>query len=150
MYLYLKHLMLLVAMLLSSITTVAYDFKVDDIYYNIVSIEDLTCEVTSGENAYTGEVVIPGTVTYKNRILSVVSIGKTAFKNCKGLISITIPNSITSIDDSALSMADLKNLIIEDGESTLRFGTDAMSYSIETLYIGRNYEWGGDITIAHS
>ena len=41
-----------------------------------------------------GEYVIPNGVT---------RIGKNAFRNCKGLNSITIPNSVTSIGDEAFS-----------------------------------------------
>lgn len=69
----------------------AYDFEVDGIYYNLLS--DNEVEVTKGDNKYTGDVVIHEEVNgYK-----VVQIGEKAFYNCKGLTSVTIPNSVTSI-----------------------------------------------------
>ena len=40
----------------------AQDFEVDGIYYNILSQEDKTVEVTSGTANYTGSIVIPATV----------------------------------------------------------------------------------------
>ncbi|MBR5335028.1 MAG: hypothetical protein IKV23_02010, partial [Bacteroidaceae bacterium] len=40
----------------------AQDFEVDGIYYNILSQEDKTVEVTSGTANYTGSIVIPSTV----------------------------------------------------------------------------------------
>ena len=78
----------------------AYDVKIDGIYYNLIS-EGKTAEVTSGEEKYSGVVVIPSSITFKGQKTTVTSIGKKAFYNCKGLTSITIPNSVTSIGDYA-------------------------------------------------
>ena len=94
-------MLITVAVLLCSATASAYDFEVDGIYYNILSISDLTVEVKSGDNKYSGEVIIPSTVSYKSKTLTVTSIGNGAFASCDGLTSITIPNSVTSIVDGA-------------------------------------------------
>lgn len=85
-----KQLLITVAVLLCSVTANAYDFEVDGIYYNILSASDLTVCVTSGDNKYTGEVIIPSTVTYKSRTLTVKAIGGHAFENCS-IESISIP-----------------------------------------------------------
>ena len=105
---YIKRLFATVAVLLCCITANAHDFEVDGIYYNILSLEDLTVEVTykgnnydSFYNEYTGDVIIPSTVTYKSKSLTVTSIGDSAFEVCDGLTSITIGNSVTSIGDAA-------------------------------------------------
>lgn len=74
----------------------AADFKVDGIYYNILSEEDKTVEVTSGYG-YTGAVIIPASVTYNSITYSVTSIGESAFGACYGLTSIEIPEGVTSI-----------------------------------------------------
>ena len=94
---YIKKLFATVAVLLCSITANAYDFEVDGIYYNIISVTDLIVEVTEGENEYTGKVIIPSNVVYKSKVLTVTSIGEDAFYWCGGLTSVTIPNSVTSI-----------------------------------------------------
>lgn len=76
---------LLTAVLLSLCASVsAYDFTVDGLYYNIVSLENLTCEITYGDNGnkYSGDIVIPETVTYNNKTLTVVGIDSYAFNGC--------------------------------------------------------------------
>ena len=54
-------------------------------------------------NEYTGEVVIPSTVTYEGVEYSVTSILSYAFYNCSGLTSVTIPEGVTRIGDRAFS-----------------------------------------------
>ena len=108
--------------------TGTYDFEVGGIYYNIVSISDLTCEVSSGDNKYKyeGKVTIPATVTYNNRTLTVTSIGELAFVGCDDLTSVSIPNSVTSIGNSAfayctgLTSVTIPNSVTEIG--TYAFG----------------------------
>ena len=46
-------------------------------------------------NEYSGDVVIPETITYGSKTYSVTSIGDYAFYLCSGLTSMTIPSSVT-------------------------------------------------------
>lgn len=80
----------------------AYDFEVDGIYYNL-NTSDMTASVVSGDKKYTGNVVIPSSVTYKTKTLKVTEIGMSAFSCCTSLSSITIPNSVTGIGGTAFS-----------------------------------------------
>lgn len=93
----------LAVMLQAFLTASAYDFEVDGIYYNIISFDDMTCEVTSDDNKYQGDIVIPSFVEYNTRKLSVIKIGESAFKNCTGLTSVTFPESLTTVGRSAFS-----------------------------------------------
>ena len=106
-----------------------YDFEVDDICYYITSITDHIVEVIGCESGkYV--IVIPETVTYDGETYSVTSIGNYAFNDC----------------------TSLKELRIEDGESTLSLGYNSYTSSgggeglfydcpLETLYIGRNLRY---------
>jgi|GEM_PF-4710244 len=69
-----RKLWVLIASLWVSLSASAYDFEVDDIYYNVISQEDMTCSVTYKKlvwsevsDFYTGTIRIPATVTYNNK-----------------------------------------------------------------------------------
>ena len=51
--------------------------------------------------SYSGDIVIPQTVTYCDSTYVVNGIGDDAFNQCSSLTSISIPNSVTSIGDHA-------------------------------------------------
>lgn len=83
-------------------------FEVDGIYYDITSAEEHTVAVTykgkgydEYENEYSGNVVIPESITYEGVTYRVASIGESAFRDCSALSSVTIPNSVTQLGRSA-------------------------------------------------
>ena len=79
-----------------SISASADVVEVDGIYYDI---SETTATVTYGKKEYSGDIVIPESITYENSKYSVTSIGDWAFSYCSGLTSVTIPNSVTSIGE---------------------------------------------------
>ncbi len=94
-----KFTLLLLALILPTVAT-AHDFEVDGIYYNITSDNEVavTYQGTDIESAaYSGNVVIPETVTYNGVTYSVTTIDEGAFYVCTDLTSISIPNTITCI-----------------------------------------------------
>lgn len=78
----------------------AYDIKVDGIYYN-ANLEKMTISVTSGDSPYAGDIIIPSTITYNNRTLSVVSLLSNSFQVCPELLSVTINESVETIESLA-------------------------------------------------
>ena len=98
-----KQLLTTIAVLLCSVVAHAYDFVADGIYYNIISEENSTVNVTNrgyGDN-YSGDIVIPEKVVYKEKTYSVIAIAIDAFRECNNLTSVKIPNSVTAIGESA-------------------------------------------------
>lgn len=126
----LKSLLVTLAILLCAISASAHDFEVDGIYYNITDSEKLTVEVTyrgnhynDYYNEYSGNVVIPQTVTYNNQTFSVTTIGEWVFYNCVNLTSITIPNSVTSIGESAFNgCSELSAITIPSSVTSIGHG----------------------------
>ena len=104
-----------------STSALAYDVKIDRIYYNLIS-EGKTAEVTSGEEEYSGEVVIPSSITTEGKEYLVTSIGNEAFHSDSGLTSVDIPNSVTSIGIyafegcSGLTSVTIPNSVTSIGE----------------------------------
>ena len=109
----LKAIPLMLAMLLFSLASSAYDFYVDGIYYNILSETDKTVEVTSGLPSYTGDICIPSTVDYNSETYSVTGIRDGAFEFCRTLTSVGIPDGVKSIGRAAFRLcSSLASIII--------------------------------------
>ena len=73
---------------------------IDGIYFALDD-ENGTATVVSGDEAYSGTVIIPASVPSDGKTYSVVAIGEGAFQNATGLTAISIPSSVTSIGDNA-------------------------------------------------
>ena len=127
-----NRLMAIATCVLCALCANAYDFYVDSVYYNITS--STTVEVTSKVNrvaSYSGDVVIPETVTYDDVTYTVTGIGyeafrpspitsiqlpttlqyigKGAFDRCGQITEIHVPESVTSIGTWAFY--DCKKLV---------------------------------------
>lgn len=80
----------------------ASDFVVDGFAYNVVSLDDMTCEITSDKSVeYSGAITIPSEVVYQGRNFSVVGIGNNAFTDCNTISEVKLPESITFIGKEA-------------------------------------------------
>lgn len=75
-----------------------FDFKIDNIYYKVISVPDLTVGVCNGAKEYEGIINIPPSVSYKNRTFKVISVEQMSGRN---LISVNIPESVTHIGSMA-------------------------------------------------
>ena len=148
---YIKRLFATVAVLLCCITANAHDFEVDGIYYKILSLEDLTVEVTyKGDNyssydEYTGDVIIPSTVTYKSKSLTVTSIGYRAFYGCDGLTNVVIGNSVTSIGNLAFyECSGLTNVVIDNSVTSIGYEAFYDCDGLTSVVIGNSVTSIGD------
>ena len=95
--------LILLVMAVGTTGVYAYDFEKDGIYYNILSSEDRTVEVTyrndSGDS-YSGDIVIPQKVINDGKTYLVTTIGGSAFYGCDALTSVDMPE-VTTIGNSA-------------------------------------------------
>ena len=78
------------------------EFTVDGIRYYYTNEDDDEVSVTySSSGKYSGNIVIPSTVTYNGKQYTVTKIGTGAFRDCTGLTAVTLPNAMTSIGRNA-------------------------------------------------
>ena len=88
----------------------SHNFEVDGIYYKIVDKDSRLAMVTyKGKdwNAYDHEyrdtILIPNTVTYRNKVYRITEIGDYAFRGCSEMTSIAIPETVWHIGLGAFS-----------------------------------------------
>ena len=79
----------------------AFDAEINGIYYNFSGSEATVTYKNTNYNSYSGQVVIPSSVTSNGKKYSVTTIGNYAFSDCSGLTSVTIPEGVTSIETEA-------------------------------------------------
>ena len=96
-----------ILLLLSSLTMWAHDIEIDNIYYKI-DPDTYTATVTYKGESYDYDlerskdyVQIPDTIEYKSEYYAVKYVGSNAFRGCKNVRSVIIPNGVTSIGSSA-------------------------------------------------
>ena len=107
-----------------------YDFEVNGCYYKKTDGNEV--QLTNGPLPYHNTVIIPSNVTYQGITYSVTGINNDAFYD-SGLNYLTIPVSITNIDDSTFTYTNLESVFIT-GNGEWQAG--ALPETVKTLYIG--------------
>lgn len=108
----------------------AYSFVQGGVYYNITSSSAKTVGVTyknTSYSSYSGDVIVPETITYNGMVYTVKSIEAKAFYDCSELKSIKLPETITRINDNAFfECVGLDSIVIPKNVSYL--GTSALHF----------------------
>ena len=163
--------------LIVNVPVFAYDFEVNGIFYNYDPYSQSAIVAPDDANGtkYFGEMVIPNTVTYKDRTMAVTAIGNSAFRNCRDLLSVLIPSSVVrieawafrdcpnlrflSIPNSVNYIGDyvfadsLVTLVFEDGQELLNIEKYTFNdYYPKAFYLGRNCNqgYGLGLTLANT
>ena len=92
----------LLSILLTLLPILANAFEYNGINYS-VSAEKTASVINNLTNPYTGDITIPSEIIYLNEVHKVTGIDFNAFKNCTGLKSVSIPNTVTSIGNYAFA-----------------------------------------------
>ena len=100
--------------------TDATDAVTDNLKYKLNY--DETAEIVGYEDSQK-EITIPESIYYKGFTFKVTNIGNSAFRNCKNLISITIPSSVTTIcGDTFSNCTNLTSVAISDSVTSIEYG----------------------------
>ena len=145
MILDMKKLLLFFFIGLFAMDALAYNAKVDDIYYTIVT-KAKTAEVTYGDSPYVGEIQIPESILFNEETYTVTVIGNDAFKDCTELSKVSLPNTITRIGDNAffgctnLSSIILPNAVVSIGDNAFQncFSLSSIAFPNSVTSMGRS------------
>ncbi len=121
------------------------------IYYNWIK-EKTELEVSHKDShysyyeEYSGKVDIPESVEYEGKSYSVTSICSSAFRDCSGLTSVTIPNSMTFIGSEAfMNCSGLISVTIPDKVTSIENGSFSGCSGLTSVTIGKGVtSIGGD------
>ena len=94
-------------------------FEINGIYYELFA-NSKTATVVPSPDHYSGDIVIPESVTYNGDTYKVTSIGDWTFYDCSDLTSVTIPNSVTTIGNNAFAFCvDLTSITIPNSVTSI-------------------------------
>ena len=130
-----KKLIMVLCTILCANILAAQTFTVGGLNYKVIDNNSVQVARQSS-SAISGSVVIPSTVTYGGTTYSVTSIGGGAFSNCRGLTSVTIPNSVTSIGDYAFDGCSSLTTLNFNAINCQDFELDISPYYITSLFSG--------------
>ena len=155
------NLVLIVLSTLYSLNIRAYDYCIDNIFYNRISASELAvtseyeCYISEhmrsfrGTDSYKDIISIPESVTIEGAKYTVKSIGKGAFASSPNLITVNIPNTITVIEEYAFqSCRGLKEIDIPDNVTNIERGAFYGCDSLEIVKLGCPAITSSDIFMA--
>ncbi len=136
-----KQILLLLLMLLPMMAS--SQTAISGIYYYLYDGGDAsTACVTSNPSKYSGDVVIPKSVTYNDVTYSVVGIEYQAFFECTELTSVTIPDGVTSIGEYAFSgCSALTSVTIGNGVTYIDSDAFLDCNALSAVYISDLEAW---------
>lgn len=132
-------IILMVCFMLSIVPFGAFDLTVSALKsgkytYTVISGK---ATINDCDDSISGNITLPSTLDG----YPIISIGESAFCDCRNLTSVTIPNSVTSIGDYAFQdCTSLTSIVIPDGVTSI--GTWAF---YNTAYYNNTNNWVDDV-----
>ena len=154
-----KLLFLLLAVLLPQLASAYRQFTIDGLSYRTDGDADVATTVTMYycDRDVTGAVVIPSTVTHTwtqsnvtyTRTYIVNSIGNSAFDTCTGMTSVSIPSTVTFLDEWAfrdcdgLTSINIPNSVTKINHCVFAFcdGLTSISIPNSVVELGQQVFW---------
>ncbi|MGN0224255.1 MAG: leucine-rich repeat protein [Muribaculaceae bacterium] len=125
---------LAIAMLWVSVSSFAYDFEIDGIYYDITSFSKLTVTASSLSDSVEGSVTIPSTVAFSGKELKVTAIGENFAKGNTKITIVTICDGISRIkSDAFYGCSNLEKVIIPKSVTSIAGGAFMNCVSIQKI-----------------
>ena len=130
----------------STIEEMDCDFAVDAIFYNDLGDNkaEVTdpCSYTYYSNYYTGDVVIPSTVTHGGNTYTVTAIHPSTFYYCHYLNSVSIPTTVSSIGNYAFyDCTSLTSCTIPEGVENIEYCTFGNCPQLSSVVIPSSVTW---------
>lgn len=105
-----------------------YDFEEDGLYYNVLSEDEATIEIThnGGINAYRGDITIPEYVLHNGKRYKVTRVDDSTFYYTTDIVAIVLPKTLRSLGKNAfmsckkVATLNFSDSITEAGDSLLR------------------------------
>lgn len=89
--------------------------------------------------AYTGDIVIPATITYEQETYNVIAIRYSAFTHCTGLNSVIIPESVNRIEEYAFNgCSNLTSIILPYSLTSIGENAFLDCYSLTNITIPKS------------
>lgn len=128
-----KRIFTALLLVIMAVTSYAYDFEVDGIYYCYDVYGNAV--VTHGNKKYTGKIKIPSEVKWNGKKKKVVEIGDYAFECCYELKSVSIPSSVYYIGRFAFyDCCNLESIIIPSSVNSIGISAFSGCKALKDIY----------------
>ena len=112
----------------------AYSVEIDGIYYTLQAATQTAFVTGAPQKDYTGEVVIPESVTYKDKEYKVTAIGINAFRSNLSVTMVVIPASVDSIASYAFYGATaLQEIVMENSVKVIENNAFGYASKLEKI-----------------